>query len=117
MAGLVPAIHALLADVRKKDVDARGKRGHDDVVFYHIVKTWTTHKGFLPHCTATAARTPRLTASATESRSRRRARGRLSIVSTAASWTTSSNRRPSAVSSGMPIDSTTGSPATAPLLS
>ena len=31
MAGLVPAIHALLADVRaKKDVDARDKRGHDD---------------------------------------------------------------------------------------
>ena len=27
MAGLVPAIHALLA---KEDVDARDKRGHDD---------------------------------------------------------------------------------------
>jgi hypothetical protein len=29
MAGLVPAIHALLADLRKKDEDARDKRGHD----------------------------------------------------------------------------------------
>ena len=28
MAGLVPAIHVLLAV--KKDVDARDKRGHDD---------------------------------------------------------------------------------------
>jgi hypothetical protein len=28
MAGLVPAIHVLL--VRKKDVDARHKAGHDD---------------------------------------------------------------------------------------
>jgi hypothetical protein len=31
MAGLVPAIHALLAAIRgKKDVDARDKRGHDE---------------------------------------------------------------------------------------
>jgi hypothetical protein len=32
MAGLVPAIHALLAEGREKDVDARDKRdkcGHD----------------------------------------------------------------------------------------
>jgi hypothetical protein len=29
MAGLVPAIH-VLPDVKKKDVDARAKRGHDD---------------------------------------------------------------------------------------
>jgi hypothetical protein len=29
MAGLVPAIHALLLRFRKKDVDARDKRGHD----------------------------------------------------------------------------------------
>jgi hypothetical protein len=29
MAGLVPAIHALLAVCHKKDVDARDKRGHD----------------------------------------------------------------------------------------
>jgi hypothetical protein len=29
MAGLVPAIHVLLAT--KKDVDARHKAGHDDV--------------------------------------------------------------------------------------
>jgi hypothetical protein len=29
MAGLVPAIHVLLA-ASKKDVDARDKRGHDD---------------------------------------------------------------------------------------
>jgi hypothetical protein len=32
MAGLVPAIHAFLADLaesRTKDVDARDKRGHD----------------------------------------------------------------------------------------
>ena len=29
MAGLVPAIHALLAICLKKDVDARDKRGHD----------------------------------------------------------------------------------------
>jgi len=29
MAGLVPAIHAFLAIKRKKDVDARDKRGHD----------------------------------------------------------------------------------------
>jgi hypothetical protein len=30
MAGLVPAIHVLLTGVRKKDVDARHKAGHDD---------------------------------------------------------------------------------------
>jgi hypothetical protein len=29
MAGLVPAIHDLLENVRKKDVDARHKAGHD----------------------------------------------------------------------------------------
>jgi hypothetical protein len=29
MAGLVPAIHALLAERKKTDVDARDKRGHD----------------------------------------------------------------------------------------
>jgi hypothetical protein len=29
MAGLVPAIHAFLAEGPKKDVDARDKRGHD----------------------------------------------------------------------------------------
>jgi hypothetical protein len=29
MVGLVPAIHALLAELGKKDVDARDKRGHD----------------------------------------------------------------------------------------
>ncbi len=29
MAGLVPAIHVLLAEARKKDVDARDKREHD----------------------------------------------------------------------------------------
>jgi hypothetical protein len=29
MAGLVPAIHVFLAEARKKDVDARDKRGHD----------------------------------------------------------------------------------------
>ena len=29
MAGLVPAINVLLAVYRKKDVDARDKRGHD----------------------------------------------------------------------------------------
>ena len=30
MAGLVPAIHVLLADI--KDVDARDERGHDDAI-------------------------------------------------------------------------------------
>jgi hypothetical protein len=29
MAGLVPAIHVFLAEDRRKDVDARDKRGHD----------------------------------------------------------------------------------------
>jgi hypothetical protein len=29
MAGLVPAMPVLLAELRKKDVDARDKRGHD----------------------------------------------------------------------------------------
>jgi hypothetical protein len=29
MAGLVPAIHVLLPQGQKKDVDARDKRGHD----------------------------------------------------------------------------------------
>src|SRR5260370_17474241 len=29
MAGFVPAIHALLLKLTKKDVDARDKRGHD----------------------------------------------------------------------------------------
>jgi hypothetical protein len=32
MAGLVPAIHALAA-YRRKDVDARDKRGHDGDTF------------------------------------------------------------------------------------
>jgi hypothetical protein len=32
MAGLVPAIHVLLEE-RKKDVDARAKRGHDESMF------------------------------------------------------------------------------------
>jgi hypothetical protein len=31
MAGLVPAIHVLLAE-RQKDVDARAKRGHDELI-------------------------------------------------------------------------------------
>jgi len=37
MAGLVPAIHALLADTRQENVDARDKRGHDggEVVRFH----------------------------------------------------------------------------------
>jgi hypothetical protein len=37
MAGLVPAIHVFLLKVRKKDVDARDKRGHDagEVVRFH----------------------------------------------------------------------------------
>jgi hypothetical protein len=29
MAGLVPAIHAFLAEGSKENVDARDKRGHD----------------------------------------------------------------------------------------
>jgi hypothetical protein len=29
MAGLAPAIHVLLTELRKKGVDARDKRGHD----------------------------------------------------------------------------------------
>jgi hypothetical protein len=29
MAGLVPAIHACLAEFREKGMDARDKRGHD----------------------------------------------------------------------------------------
>jgi hypothetical protein len=32
MAGLVPAIHALISLEYRKDVDARDKRGHDDSV-------------------------------------------------------------------------------------
>jgi hypothetical protein len=37
MAGLVPAIHALLADTRQENVDARDKRGHDggEVLRFH----------------------------------------------------------------------------------
>jgi hypothetical protein len=31
MAGLVPAIHVLLATRNKKDVDARHKAGHDGI--------------------------------------------------------------------------------------
>jgi hypothetical protein len=31
MAGLVPAIHVLLREANKKDVDARDKPGHDDL--------------------------------------------------------------------------------------
>jgi hypothetical protein len=31
MAGLVPAIHVLLREVNKKDVDARDKPGHDGI--------------------------------------------------------------------------------------
>jgi hypothetical protein len=30
MAGLVPAIHDLLSELRKKDVDARHEAGHDE---------------------------------------------------------------------------------------
>jgi hypothetical protein len=40
MAGLVPAIHAYLCEMRREeDVDARDKRGHDDreaMVFHAI---------------------------------------------------------------------------------
>jgi hypothetical protein len=36
MAGLVPAIHVLLAGARKKDVDARHKAGHDEFVALHV---------------------------------------------------------------------------------
>jgi hypothetical protein len=32
MAGLVPVIHVLPLRQRKKDVDARDKRGHDEFV-------------------------------------------------------------------------------------
>jgi hypothetical protein len=39
MAGLVPAIHVLLA--RKKDVDARHKAGHDGARFSLIAKCTT----------------------------------------------------------------------------
>ena len=35
MAGLVPAIHVLLW-TKKKDADARDKRGHDGAMFYAI---------------------------------------------------------------------------------
>jgi hypothetical protein len=34
MAGLDPAIHALICD--KKDVDARDKRGHDEREFIYV---------------------------------------------------------------------------------
>jgi hypothetical protein len=34
MAGLVPAIHALLTYAAKKDVDARPKAGHDESAFH-----------------------------------------------------------------------------------
>jgi hypothetical protein len=30
MVGLVPAIHVLLTEDEKKDVDGRDKRGHDE---------------------------------------------------------------------------------------
>jgi hypothetical protein len=32
MAGLVPAIHVLLAALRREDVDARVKPGHDELL-------------------------------------------------------------------------------------
>jgi hypothetical protein len=32
MAGLVPAIHVLLGSEHRKDVDARHKAGHDDIL-------------------------------------------------------------------------------------
>jgi hypothetical protein len=35
MAGLVPAIHAFL-QFAKQDVDARDKRGHDDLIGYTL---------------------------------------------------------------------------------
>jgi hypothetical protein len=37
MAGLVPAIHVLLYQ-RKKDVDARDKRGHDEWIVLRTVQ-------------------------------------------------------------------------------
>jgi len=51
MAGLVPAIHALLADARQEDVDARDKRGHDggkvirsywDALYIPRYRCWTS---------------------------------------------------------------------------
>jgi hypothetical protein len=36
MAGLVPAIHVLLA-AKKKDVDARNKCGHDEGKVYRVL--------------------------------------------------------------------------------
>ena len=37
MAGLVPAIHVFSQRRRRKDVDARDKRGHDGVVVGSIL--------------------------------------------------------------------------------
>jgi hypothetical protein len=34
MTGLVPAIQVLLAELRKKDVGARDKRGHDALYLF-----------------------------------------------------------------------------------
>jgi hypothetical protein len=39
MAGLVPAIHVLLTERGKKDVDVRDKRGHDELDNLRLSKT------------------------------------------------------------------------------
>ena len=49
MAGLVPAIHALLRST--KNVDARDKPGHDDLVN-------CTHRAHAGGCEASLSRTP-----------------------------------------------------------
>jgi hypothetical protein len=42
MAGLVPAIHVLPLQLKKKDVDARDKRGHDELLEFAAPATNTT---------------------------------------------------------------------------
>jgi hypothetical protein len=45
MAGLVPAIHVLLAEPDLKDVDARHKAGHDEMIVCDQTKKPRQNRG------------------------------------------------------------------------
>src|SRR6185437_2206204 len=84
--------HGRLGDIADGDGDVVETTDHDCPrirQLHHTVNTCTWHIGFLPQRWATAARTPRRSASATDSGSRLRPRGSDSNVSMRASCTTS----------------------------
>ena len=108
-----------LGDVADGDGDVVETTDHDCPrirQLHHTVNTCTWHIGFLPQRWATAARTLRRSASATDSGSRLRATRKSTQTSRArASCTASYIEPPSRSRSGMPIRSSDGSSTSSPL--